>query len=57
MCRRFADFISHVCRSIDHNLQGVFLARTCAIWEYRRRMLVLSLISAVVSHKYWDPSM
>jgi hypothetical protein len=50
--------ISHVCRSTDPDLQGVFLARACAIWEFRRRMMILFLITGAVSrHLYWNPPM
>jgi len=58
MCRRFViGNILSVCRCSDPNLQGVFLARTCAIWEFRRRMVMFFLVTGVVSRKLrWNLS-
>lgn len=58
VCRGFVLSYPHICRFIDKDLQGIFLTRACAIWELRKRVTAMLVISGLVSRKlYWVPSM
>lgn len=58
VCRRFAVLTHYIDRFIDLNLRGVFLFRVCAIWGFKRSVVVLFSISALVSGRlqvYFNP--